>query len=61
MKKGDKIVTMDGIIGTLHGIINTREISLEIYENVRIRVMRDAIANVSKKETNSKGSSFSVR
>jgi preprotein translocase YajC subunit len=53
MKKGDKIVTMDGVIGILDEIINKREVSLEIYENVRIRVMRDAIANASKKETDS--------
>ncbi|MDR2780864.1 MAG: preprotein translocase subunit YajC [Holosporaceae bacterium] len=48
-KKGDRILTTGGIIGTLHKVINDKEISLEIAENVRVRVVKEAIASVLEK------------
>jgi preprotein translocase subunit YajC len=50
-KKGDTIITFGGIVGTLHEIISEKEVSLKIAENVYIRVVRGAIANVLKSGT----------
>jgi preprotein translocase subunit YajC len=50
-KKGDKVLISGGIIGTLHKIVNEKELSLEIAENVRIRVLKDAVTNVLEKCT----------
>ena len=48
MKKGDRVVTVGGIIGSVHKIIDEREISLEISENVRMRILKNAITEVLK-------------
>ena len=45
-KKGDRVVTSSGIIGVVHKIVNNDEVSLEIAENVRIRVLKNCIANI---------------
>lgn len=50
-KKGDKIVTTSGIIGVIHKIVSDSEISLEIAEGVRIRVLKNSIANVLDKKS----------
>jgi preprotein translocase subunit YajC len=50
-KKGDKVLISGGIIGTLHKVVNEKELSLEIAENVRIRVLKDAVTNVLEKGT----------
>ncbi|GEO81099.1 preprotein translocase subunit YajC [Pararhodospirillum oryzae] len=46
IRRGDKVVTTGGIIGTVAKVVSEQELSLEIAENVRVRVMRDMIANV---------------
>jgi preprotein translocase subunit YajC len=46
VKKGDKIITTGGIIGTIHKIISDKEISLEIAENIRMRILRASLAEV---------------
>jgi preprotein translocase subunit YajC len=51
VKKGDKILTASGIIGVLHKIVNDKEVSLEISENVRIRVLKSAITDVLGKNS----------
>lgn len=50
-KRGDKVVTSSGIIGVIHKIISDSEISLEIAEGVRIRVLKNSIANVLDKKS----------
>jgi len=46
IRRGDKIVTNGGIIGTVTKVVDERELQLEIAENVRVRIMRDMIASV---------------
>jgi preprotein translocase subunit YajC len=48
-KKGDRIVTTGGIIGVFHKAVGEKEISLEIAENVRIRVLKDSVTGVLEK------------
>ncbi len=49
VKRGDKVVLTSGIIGTIHKIVNDREISLEISEEVRIRVLKSSISDILDK------------
>jgi preprotein translocase subunit YajC len=46
LRRGDRIVTSGGIVGTVAKVVNDREISLEIAEGVRVRAMRGMIAEV---------------
>lgn len=50
-KKGDKVVTSSGIIGTVHKIVSDEEVSLEIAENVRVRILKNSIANILDKKS----------
>lgn len=49
VKRGDRVVLTSGIIGTIHKIVNDCEISLEISENVRIRILKNAISDLMGK------------
>ena len=49
LRRGDRIVTNGGIIGTITKVIDEGEVSVEIAEGVRVRVMRAMIANVHAK------------
>lgn len=49
IKKGDSVVTRGGIIGTVYGLADN-VITLEVAENVRIKVSRDAVSGVQTKE-----------
>ncbi|MCF8480802.1 MAG: preprotein translocase subunit YajC [Rhodospirillum sp.] len=49
VRRGDKIVTNGGIVGTVVKVVNETELSVEIAENVKVRVMRDMIANILSK------------
>jgi len=51
LKKGDKIVTLGGIVGTVHKVTNQSEISLEISEGVRIRILKTSIGDVLDKNS----------
>jgi preprotein translocase subunit YajC len=51
LKKGDKVVTSGGIMGVLHKIVNEKEISLEISENVRIRILKSSVMEVLEKNS----------
>lgn len=46
LRRGDKVVTTGGIVGTVAKVLNDREISLEIADGVRVRAMRGMIAEV---------------
>ena len=70
LKRGDKIVTSGGIIGTINKVADNRELTLEVAENVEIKIASGMVADlyslpeVQKKEppkveTKSK-SSFSL-
>ena len=49
VRRGDKIVTGGGIIGTVNKVIDENEISVEIAEGVRVRVQRGLLATVLSK------------
>lgn len=49
LKRGDKVITSGGIIGTIVKVINDQEVHLEIAENVRVRVVRNLITDIVAK------------
>ncbi len=49
LRRGDRVVTGGGIIGTVSRVTSAEEIQIDIAENVRVRVMRSTIANVLSK------------
>ena len=50
LRRGDRVVTTGGIIGTIHRVeTHAPEVVVEIAENVRVRVQRSAIAEVLAK------------
>ena len=49
LRRGDRIVTAGGILGTVTKVIDDGEVLVEIAENVRVRVTRATIANVLSK------------
>lgn len=51
LQKGDQIVTICGIICTVHKVINEKEVAVEIAEGVRIRLLKTAIAEVVSHES----------
>lgn len=51
LRRGDKVVTASGIIGTVHKVISDDEVSFEIAEGVRIRILKGAISNVVDKNS----------
>ena len=40
LKRGDKVVTTGGIIGTVDRIIDNEKIEVEIAENIKVEVLR---------------------
>src|SRR4051794_20736686 len=46
LRRGDRVVTTGGLIGTVTKVTNERELTLEIADGVRVRVMRGMIAEV---------------
>ena len=50
LRKGDRVVTSGGIIGTVHRVeTNNPDVVVEIAENVRVRIQRSAIAEILAK------------
>jgi preprotein translocase subunit YajC len=47
LKKGDDVVTQGGIIGKISGVKDD-EITLQVQEGVRIRILKSAITSVQK-------------
>jgi preprotein translocase subunit YajC len=46
LRRGDRVVTTGGIIGTVTKVTGDREIAVEIADGVRVRVLRSMIAEV---------------
>ncbi len=46
VKKGDKVVTNSGIIGTVSKVLNEQEIMLEIADGVNCKFVKSAITSV---------------
>jgi preprotein translocase subunit YajC len=49
LRRGDQVVTQGGIIGKVARVKEDQEIELEIAENVKVRVVRNTIAQVLNK------------
>jgi preprotein translocase subunit YajC len=49
LRRGDKVVTAGGIIGTVNKMVNDTEVAVEIAEGVRVRVLRSTITEVLTK------------
>lgn len=46
LKKGDEVITRSGFIGTIYGIANDGIITLELTDNVRVKMLKDHIASL---------------
>ena len=55
IRRGDKVVTGDGIIGTVTKVIDDLEITVEIADGVKVRVQRGLISTVLSKTEPVKG------
>jgi len=49
LRRGDRVVTGGGIIGTIAKVVNDDEVLVEIAEGVRVRVARSTISSVLAK------------
>ncbi len=47
LKKGDEIVTMSGICGTVHKIIDNNKVVIKIDEKAMMTILSASIANVN--------------
>jgi len=46
LRRGDRVVTAGGIIGTVNKLVNDTEVAVEIADGVRVRVLRATITEV---------------
>ena len=60
LKKGDKVITKGGVYGEITGITDT-VLTLEIAENIRIKVDRNSIAAPQVKEDAKDGSTKKIK
>ena len=49
LRRGDRVVTGGGIIGSISRVVSAEEVQVEIAEGVRVRVLRSTISNVLSK------------
>src|ERR1700756_3905369 len=49
LRRGDRVVTGGGIIGTIARVDNPEEVTVDIAEGVRVRVLRSTISSVLAK------------
>jgi len=49
LRRGDKIVTAGGLIGTIAKVVDDKEILVDLAEGVRVRIVRSTIADVIAK------------
>jgi preprotein translocase subunit YajC len=49
LRRGDRVVTGGGIIGTVNRVTSPEEVEIDIAANVRVRVLRSTIATVLAK------------
>ena len=60
LRRGDRVVTNGGLIGTVVKLIDDQEVQLEIDENVKVRVVRGMISDLMTKSQPTKVTSTSV-
>ena len=47
LKKGDSVITSSGILGSIYGLTD-RFVTLEVADNVRIRILRSQISSLAE-------------
>jgi preprotein translocase subunit YajC len=57
IRRGDRVLTGGGIIGTVSKVLNDTEVQVEIAEGVRVKVARSTISEVLAKTEPAKGRS----
>lgn len=58
LHRGDRIVTAGGLVGTITKVMSDTELTVEISEGVKVRVMRSMISDViAKTEARASGES----
>ncbi|MEQ8965311.1 MAG: preprotein translocase subunit YajC [Azospirillaceae bacterium] len=55
LRRGDRVVTGGGIIGTIHKIGGDDELTVDIAEGVRVKVLRSTVTTVLAKTEPAKG------
>lgn len=56
MKKGDKVVTIGGIMGTI-AVVKEKTVIIKVDDNARIEFSKNAVSQVFKKEESDKSAS----
>ena len=49
LRRGDRVVTGGGIVGTVSKVVSPEEVEVDIAQNVRVRVLRSTISSVLAK------------
>ena len=55
IRRGDKVVTGGGIIGTVTKVIDDEDVTVEIADGVKVRVQRGLVSSVMSKTEPAKG------
>tara|TARA_Y100001970_G_scaffold140837_1_gene173467 strand:+ start:270 stop:641 length:372 start_codon:yes stop_codon:yes gene_type:complete len=58
LRRGDKIITSGGIIGTINKVADNRELNVEISENVEIKIAPGMVADLYIQPDNEKKQSI---
>ena len=49
VRRGDRVITAGGLVGVIHKVVNDDEVSLELDEGIRVRLIKTAISQVLAK------------
>ncbi|MGB8275380.1 MAG: preprotein translocase subunit YajC [Alphaproteobacteria bacterium] len=49
LRRGDKVVTQGGLIGTISRVVSDTEVLVDVGEGVRVRMLRGAVSEVLSK------------
>ena len=60
LRRGDRVVTGGGILGTVSKVVSPDEVEVDLAPNVRVRVLRSTIASVLAKRASRLARSPSV-
>ena len=63
LKRGDRVVTTGGLIGTIHKVVNDGELMVEVAEGTHVRLLSGAVTQVIDKTVTAhpkKGSSQAI-
>jgi len=61
LKRGDKVITSGGIIGTINKVADNRELTIEVADDVQIKIAPGMVADLySIKETSKKNSKSNI-